>query len=143
MQFSHFLLNSLTSIISSCAGYQNLSYKFAGFLFNVYCEISHSFLSLYFCFYTPNNFVQPIHSTYHLFPAFHNHFHQPNLPFCQHLFSTSFVNSFILFSQTFPQPATILTNFFFLFNHFTGFPCLHHPPPAIFFGKTFHFLCFH
>ena len=35
--------------------------------------------------------------------------------------------------------------FFFLFNHFTGFPCLHHSPPCnfFFFGKTFHFLCFH
>ena len=46
-----FCSNSLTLTISSCTGYQNLSYKFAGSIFN---EASYSFLSLYFCFYTPN-----------------------------------------------------------------------------------------
>ena len=45
-----------------------------------------------------------------------------------------FFRNHFLSQQQFPQPATISTNFFFLFNHFTGFPCLHHPhPPAIFF----------
>ena len=149
--FPTFCSNSLTSIISSCAGYQNLSYKFAGFLFNVYCEISHLFLSLYFCFYALNNFVQPIHSTYHLFPAFHNHFHQPNLFFCQHLFSTICLNTSTAnsakpfsFFATISSASNHLNPFLFPVQpfHWVSLPSPP-PPPAIFFGKTFHFLCFH
>ena len=117
-----------------------------------------------FCLYI---FVSTL-PTYPFFHAFNNHFLQPTLPFCQQLFSTSFVNSFVFFlitclatssvtsakpfffSQPFSQPATIssasnhLNQFLFPIQpfHWVSLPSPP-PPPCNFFGKTFHFRCFH
>ena len=109
-----------------------------------------------FCLYI---FVSTL-PTYPFFHAFNNHFLQPTLPFCQQLFSTSFVNSFvfflitclatstvtsaklIFFSQPFPQPATISLGqqpsqpISFSYSTISlGFLAFTTPPPAIFLAR--------
>ena len=151
-----FLLNFFTSTILFCAGYQNLSYKFARFIFTVYFEASNSFLFLSTILFLLS---QPIQPTF--FHASNTHFLNPTLPFANNFFQPIFsTTSFFLLSTMCLSNSTINSAkpFFFLqtiflsqqpfqpssyiFNHSTTFSCF--PPPCNFFcGKTFHFLCFH
>ena len=84
-----------------------------------------------------------------------NKFTQPNISFL--LSTIIFINQTCLFASISFQPVLSTLSFFFrnhflsqqpsqpiffLFNHFIGFPCLHHPPPAIFFWQDFPFPLF-
>ena len=123
--FNHFILH------------QNLSFKFAGFIFTVYFEASNSYFcfSQQLCSYFPSQFIQPQPTISFMLSTiifinqtclFANNSFSPVLSTPSFFFQTIFLSQ-----QPFPQPAAISIKFlsFQPFNHVFLFS---HPPLQFF-----------